>query len=287
MSYRGDRGGDRERRPRAPMNYRGPEDDKKVPNNPPFRAFIGNLSYDATEEHIQDFFGESAVSVDLLESGGRPRGYGFVEFDSRQALIDALGMNDEMLMNRKLRIDLAGEQQKRGESDQSYSAPRDNNRSARAPPAPKNFRGPEDMSRVSKDPPFRAFIGNLSFQATEEDVQDFFGQDAVSVQLLEDGGRPRGYGFVEFETRQALIDALGMNDEMFMSRKIRVDLAGESQQGGDSSRRGGGRGGGRGRGGGGRGGYRDDAGPYRREDKWGSDSKPSYNDRGPRKQYFD
>ena len=36
----------------------------------------------------------------------------------------------------------------------------------------------------------------------------------VSVRLPEENGRFRGFGYVEFETRQALIDALALSDEV-------------------------------------------------------------------------
>ena len=34
------------------------------------------------------------------------------------------------------------------------------------------------------------------------------------MRLPEDAGRFRGFGYVEFETRQALIDALALSDEV-------------------------------------------------------------------------
>lgn len=36
----------------------------------------------------------------------------------------------------------------------------------------------------------------------------------VNVRLPTDQGRLRGFGYVEFEDRQSLIDALGLNDEV-------------------------------------------------------------------------
>jgi len=40
-----------------------------------------------------------------------------------------------------------------------------------------------------------------------------------------DRGRPRGVGFVEFEDRETLIDALGQNGETLKNRGIRVSLS--------------------------------------------------------------
>ena len=37
----------------------------KVPNEPPFTAFIGNLAYETTEENIVTFFKKLSVSITL------------------------------------------------------------------------------------------------------------------------------------------------------------------------------------------------------------------------------
>ena len=45
------------------------------------------------------------------------------------------------------------------------------------------------------------YVGNLSFNATERDLQDAFGEfgNVVSVKIITDRetGRPRGFAFVE------------------------------------------------------------------------------------------
>lgn len=45
----------------------------------------------------------------------------------------------------------------------------------------------------------------------------------VNVRLPTDQGRLRGFGYVEFEDRQSLIDALGLNDEV-KSDDVNVNL---------------------------------------------------------------
>ncbi|XP_046563643.1 eukaryotic translation initiation factor 4B-like isoform X2 [Haliotis rubra] len=110
------------------------------------------------------------------------------------------------------------------------------------PTAPKAARGPDvDMEKIPNSPPFTAFIGNLAYEASEDRIHEFFkNQKVANVRLPTDQGRLRGFGYVEFEDRESLIDALTLNDSVFAGRKIRVDLAGQNQQGND---RGGGMGG--------------------------------------------
>ena len=101
------------------------------------------------------------------------------------------------------------------------------------------------------------YIGNLSFQAEQEDLLDLFSQygevKSASLPLDRETGRKRGFGFVEMNTdadEQKAIDDL-QNVE-WMGRMIRVNKATPRERTG-----GGGGGGGRGGygGGGGGGGY--------------------------------
>jgi len=101
------------------------------------------------------------------------------------------------------------------------------------------------------------YIGNLSFQAEQEDLADLFSQygevKKASLPLDRETGRKRGFAFVEMSQdadEQKAIDDL--QDVEWMGRMIRVNKATPRE----GSRGGGGGGGG----GGGRGGYGDSGG---------------------------
>jgi RNA recognition motif-containing protein len=103
------------------------------------------------------------------------------------------------------------------------------------------------------------YVGNLSFQAEQEDLLDLFSQYGevakCSLPLDRETGRKRGFAFVEMATdadEQKAIDDL-QNVE-WMGRMIRVNKA--------TPREGGGGGGGRGGYGGGGGGNRGGGGGY-------------------------
>ena len=107
------------------------------------------------------------------------------------------------------------------------------------------------------------YVGNLSFQAEQEDLLDLFSQygevSKCSLPLDRETGRKRGFAFVEMASdaeEQKAIDDL-QNVE-WMGRMIRVNKATPREGGG-----GGGGGGGRGGyGGGGGGGNRGGGGGY-------------------------
>ncbi len=94
------------------------------------------------------------------------------------------------------------------------------------------------------------YVGNLSFQAEQEDLVDLFGQYGevrqCSLPLDRETGRKRGFAFVELASdaeEQKAIDDL--QDVEWMGRMIRVNKATPRER----------TGGGGGGGGGSRGGY--------------------------------
>ncbi len=113
----------------------------------------------------------------------------------------------------------------------------------------------------------KLYVGNLPFQATEEQVQLRFTEAGVrtdNVTLIRDrfSGQPRGFGFVEISDDGEAEKAIAaLNGKDFLGRAMVVNEARPPREGGGGGGGGfrGGRGGGGGRGGhgGGRGGHRD------------------------------
>src|SRR5512138_1506795 len=98
----------------------------------------------------------------------------------------------------------------------------------------------------------KLFVGNLSFNTTENDLQDAFAAHGTVVEtnLMMDRatGRPRGFAFVTMgspEEAQKAIEA--MNGKSLDGRELTFNIAKPREE-----RRGGGRGGFGGGGGGGR-----------------------------------
>ena len=76
----------------------------------------------------------------------------------------------------------------------------------------------------------RLFVGNLSYQTGENDLQDYFAQAGAvtSVNLMLDKmtGRSRGFAFVEFSSPEEAQRAVEQfHDKDFQGRKITVNIA--------------------------------------------------------------
>src|SRR6185295_3586974 len=96
------------------------------------------------------------------------------------------------------------------------------------------------------------FVGNLSYQTTQEDLHAAFAQygnvERVNIVTDRDTGQPRGFAFVEMaEKRDAETAISQLNGTELHGRALNVNEARPKPAGGS------GYGGGRGGGGGGRG----------------------------------
>lgn len=112
----------------------------------------------------------------------------------------------------------------------------------------------------------KLFVGNLSFNTTQNDLQDAFAAfgAVLETNLMTDRetGRPRGFGFITMGTAEEAQAAIeGLHGRDFDGRALTVNVAKprEERSGGGGGRSGGGYGGGR-SGGGGYGGGRSGGG---------------------------
>ncbi|HSH96024.1 MAG TPA: RNA-binding protein [Roseimicrobium sp.] len=105
--------------------------------------------------------------------------------------------------------------------------------------------------------PSRLFVGNISYQTVEGDLQDLFAQAGAvtSVNLVLDKftGRSRGFAFVEYGTAEEAAKAIELfHNKDFQGRSLTVNVAQPREE--RAPRSGGGGGGYRGDRGGDRGG---------------------------------
>ena len=217
--------------------------------------FVGNLSWNIDEEWLtREFeeFGElQGVRIITDRDSGRSKGFGYVEFTNAENGAKALeARNGYELDGRGLRVD--------------FSAPRDAN--AQTPQQRQNDRAAK-FGDVKNPPAQTLFVGNISFEADESTLTEYFQEhgsiNSIRLPTDRETGAPKGFGYVEMgsiEEAQAAFEALQGAD--VAGRPIRLDYAAPR----DNNNAGGGRGGfggdrgGRGGRGGGRGGFGDRGG---------------------------
>ena len=79
-------------------------------------------------------------------------------------------------------------------------------------------------------PPVRLFVGNLPYQATEDDLRTHFSQVGQPTQIVRpldrETGRARGFAFVEYAERKEAEEAIKKFDgQLFMGRPLAVSEA--------------------------------------------------------------
>ena len=100
----------------------------------------------------------------------------------------------------------------------------------------------------------KMYVGNIAFNATEEDLRDLFSEygEIESLKIIQDQdtGRSKGFGFIEMaeekDTRKAIEE---LNGKDFMEKTLKVSEAKPQQKRSGFNRGGGGYGGGYGGGG--------------------------------------
>lgn len=89
------------------------------------------------------------------------------------------------------------------------------------------------------------YVGNLSFDVTQEDLSEVFGDygtvKEVKLPLDRETKRPRGFGFVDMSSEKEEEEAIeALNGAEWMGRQMKVNKAKprEERLGGNDTRRG-------------------------------------------------
>jgi len=235
---------------------------KEIPTSPPFVAYVGNLSFEIVENDVEEFFtsaGCDVTSVRLVRSKEDPsrlKGFGYVEFNDQKSLKNALAQHDSELLGRAIRVDIATGQKSNnnygssqrggrrewnqrgsgGEYDNSSGSGGGQKYGRSSDERPEWADQPREQKELPTQPPYVAYIGNLSFDLDEDEVRKFFKQNHCQVDTVkllrsrEDPSRLKGFGYVEFVDVQSLENALKLHGVDLLGRPLRVDIASNQKQ---------------------------------------------------------
>ncbi|OAG29985.1 hypothetical protein NEDG_01532 [Nematocida displodere] len=226
--------------------------------------FIKGISYNASEEDLQDIFGKYGAIKEIRipkSHEGKGKGFAYIEFKNKESCEKSFEVTGTECDGRKLVVDFAksGPRKEGGaDSNNNESAPRYNN----------------------SDNGITVFLGNVPFDFEQEDLLSYLKQFAavkdLRVPMDRDTRKPKGFAFASCDT-QAEADKLISSELIFQDRTIRAQISEQKRPGnnGGAPRRDfGGRGGdfgGRGGDFGGRGGRGDRDGGYAKK-SWSSEN---------------
>ena len=172
-----------------------PEEDQKeeVPEENK-KIFVKNIPFNTSDEELKDFFSKygNVINAQILKNpeNNQSKGVGIVEFKTLEEKNAVLNMNsDELKINdRKLEV--------------------------------REAREKRDFNKT-------IFVGNITYETTEEKLHQFFEDVAknfeVKIQNHNKDGKSKGYAYVYFETQEDAENALSKNKKELDGRILTVE----------------------------------------------------------------
>jgi len=163
------------------------------------KVFIGGVSWATDEKKFGDYFGPYGEITDCVImrnlDTGNSRGFGFVTFADSSSVDKLLEAGEHVIDGKKLDIKIA--------------VPRDEIGRAEAPPKER---------RTCK-----IFAGGITLETTKADLEEYFSKYGpiveASVMVDRVSGRPRGFGFVVFQSEES-VDHLLQDKHEICGRKV-------------------------------------------------------------------
>lgn len=179
-------------------------------------VYVGNLPFTTTGDDITRLFEENDVTVLNVampmnlnvpadpETGDHPsKGFCFVDVESEEMISTAIDrLSESSVDGRPIRINKL--------LPKSEIEAKSNTRPVR---------------NVIPDGQKKLYVGNLPFDATEEDVRFLFTEygDITDIFLPQRDGQPRGFGFVTLDEEGADKAAEDLNGTVFQGRNLVIN----------------------------------------------------------------
>eukprot|EP00252_Welwitschia_mirabilis_P017015 TRINITY_DN3783_c0_g1_i1.p1 TRINITY_DN3783_c0_g1~~TRINITY_DN3783_c0_g1_i1.p1 ORF type:complete len:410 (-),score=93.27 TRINITY_DN3783_c0_g1_i1:463-1692(-) len=174
------------------------------------KLFIGGISWETNEQTLKQYFqkyGEVSEIVIMRDKvTGRPRGFGFVGF-AEPSIIEKVLQDKHNIDGRQVELKRALPREEQHKSSQ---------KSGENPGA--------GVPRTKK-----IFVGGLAPSVTDEDFRKHFEQfgNITDVVVMYDhvSNRPRGFGFITFDTEEAVDKVVTKNFHELHGKMVEVKRA--------------------------------------------------------------
>ncbi|CAJ1977712.1 unnamed protein product [Sphenostylis stenocarpa] len=171
----------------------------------PTKVYVGGIPYYSTEDDIRSYF-ESCGTITEVDcmyfpETGKFRGIAIIDFKTEAAAKRALALDGADMGGLFLKI-------------QPYKATRANKASDFAPEILEGYN--------------RVYVGNLSWDITEEELRKFFNNCKITslrFGMDKETGEFRGYAHVDFSDSQSLKTALTLDQNVLYERPVRISCA--------------------------------------------------------------
>lgn len=184
------------------------------------KVFVGGISWETTEDVLRDHFrnyGNVVGSVIAKDrTTGSPRGFAFVSFSDASAL-DKVLVDTHTILGRTVEVKKAVPRSEQNQNQQEQN--RGQNRNCRSNGTKNN-----DNLKTKK-----IFVGGLSANLTEDDFKFYFEKFGriTDVVVMHDNvtHRPRGFGFITFDSEDSVEEVMQKNFHELCGKLVEVKRA--------------------------------------------------------------
>ncbi|KAF5200464.1 heterogeneous nuclear ribonucleoprotein 1-like [Thalictrum thalictroides] len=181
------------------------------------KLFVGGIPFDTTEETLKDHFSKYGEVVETVivkdKNSGNTRGFGFVLFSDPSFADEAL-QDKHVLLSRTVEVKKALPRGGKHQNYQQHSKGFSKN---------NNNIGSRQFSTK------KIFVGGLSASVTEEDFKSYFEVfgTITDVVVMFDNvtHRPRGFGFITFDSEQAVENVMARELHVLNNKSVEVKRA--------------------------------------------------------------
>lgn len=171
----------------------------------PTKVYVGGIPYYYSEDDIRSYFKGCGTVTELeckmRSEDGRFTGISFITFQTEDAAKRALALDRAAMGERFLTI-------------LQYRKPQ--------------LKKSSDFAPEMVDGYNRIYVGNLSWDMTEDDLRKFFSDCSITsirFGLDKETGAFRGYAHVDFKDSFSMVMALKLNQEILCGRPVKISCA--------------------------------------------------------------
>lgn len=203
------------------------------------KIVVRGIPWEAREQDLLDYFQIDAsqlVHFPRWPDSGRCRGVAFLTFETAEEMQEAKEKNGQQLEvdgnSRELTVRDYVERPKseersgrgrgrrrgrgRGRRQRKQREPRDDDEEYDRAEA---FQETDESQR-------EVYVSNVNFAATADDFREHFGEcgeiEEVTIPTHYTSGKPKGFAFIRFATKEARAEALNLNESSMLDRDIGV-----------------------------------------------------------------
>ncbi|XP_022721155.1 RNA-binding protein 1-like [Durio zibethinus] len=194
------------------------------------KLFVGGISRETTEATLKDHFSKYGNVVSSVVAKDRntksPRGFGFVLFSEPSSADKAL-QDTHVILGRTVEVKKAIPRSEQHQNQQQQQQPHHNPNQQLNSGFSRNGCEAADSNNHFRTK--KIFVGGLSASLTEDEFKNYFERFGriTDVVVMHDSStnRPRGFGFVTFESEESVENVMQKNFHELNNRLVEVKRA--------------------------------------------------------------